>query len=162
DGTRQTAPDEVWDPRTASDSAKDETTGYVYDGTTLAAARNFLEHGGVDFLFVNLADVDRVSHGHGPASPQAVPTRRRNQAAVGAFVDWLASRPEWRTTTVVLTADHGFDAVTKPPVLIADALAARGVRGVAAAGDGGVGHLYIARPRSADADATLLAAARRV
>jgi hypothetical protein len=162
DGARQTAPDEVWDPRTASDSAKDETTGYAYDGTTLAAARNLLEHGALDFLFVNLSDVDRVSHGHAPASPQAVETRRRTDAAVGAFLDWLATRPEWPTTTVVITADHGFDAITKPPVLMADALAARGIRGIAAAGDGGVGHLYVARPGSPDRDAVLLAAARRV
>ena len=162
DGTRQTPPDEVWDPHAASDSSKDEATGYAYDGTTLAAARNMIEHGGVDFLFVNLADVDRVSHGHGPASAQAVETRRRTDAAVAAFVDWLATRPDWRTTTVVITADHGFDAVTQPPVFMADVLARRGVRGIDAVGDGGVGHLYLARKRTPERDATVLANARRV
>lgn len=162
EGTRQAAPDEVWDPRTASDSSKDETTGYAYDGTTLAAARDTIEHAAVDFLFVNLADVDRVSHGHGPSSPQAVETRRRTDAAVAAFLDWLATRPDWATTTVVITADHGFDAVTQPPVLMADVLARRGVRGIAAAGDGGIGHLYLAHKGAPERDATLLADARRI
>lgn len=162
DGSRQAAPDEVWDPRRASDSAKDDVTGYAYDGTTLAAARNMIEHAAIDFLFINLADVDRVSHGHGPASPQAIETRRRTDAALAAFLDWLATRPDWSATTIVITADHGFDAVTKPPVRMADALADRQVRGLAAVGDGGVGHLYLNRRGSAERDATLLAAARRV
>jgi hypothetical protein len=161
-GNRQAAPDEVWDPRRASDSAKDDVTGYAYDGTTLAAARNMVEHGGIDFLFVNLADVDRVSHGHGPASPQAVETRRRTDAALGAFLDWLATRPDWSATTVVITADHGFDPITKPPVRMADALADHHIRGLSAVGDGGVAHLYLERTRTADGDAALLAAARRV
>jgi hypothetical protein len=161
DGTQQAPPDEVWDPRRASDSSKDETTGYAYDGTTLSAARSMIEHAGIDFLFINLADVDRVSHGYGPASPQAIETRRRTDAALAAFVAWLAARPEWNATTVILTADHGFDAIAKPPVRMAAALADRGIRGIAAVGDGGVGHLYLERPGSSD-DATLLAAARRV
>jgi hypothetical protein len=162
DGTRQSAPDEVWDPRRSSDSSKDDVTGYAYDGTTLSAARNMVEHGGVDFLFINLADVDRVSHTYGPASPQAVETRRRTDAALAAFLDWLASRPDWRMTTVVVTADHGFDTITKPAIRMADVLANRGVRGLAAVGDGGLCHLYLDRRRSAERDATLLATARRV
>jgi hypothetical protein len=162
DGSRQAPPDEVWDPRRASDSSKDEVTGYAYDGTTLSAARSMIEHAGIDFLFINLADVDRVSHGHGPASPQAVETRRRTDAALAAFLDWLATRPDWGATTVVVTADHGFAAVTEPAVRMAEALADRGVRGVAAVGDGGVGHLYLERKGSAERDATLLAAARRI
>jgi predicted AlkP superfamily pyrophosphatase or phosphodiesterase len=32
DGTRQMGPDELWDAREASDSARDEVTGYAYDG----------------------------------------------------------------------------------------------------------------------------------
>jgi hypothetical protein len=162
DEGRQAAPDEAWDPRRASESSKDEVTGYAYDGTTLAAARSMIEHAGVDFLFVNLADVDRVSHGYGPASPQAVETRRRTDAALAAFLDWLASRPDWRTTTIVITADHGFDAITKPAISMRDVLADRGVRGLVAVGDGGIGHIYLDRKRSAERDASLLATARRV
>jgi predicted AlkP superfamily pyrophosphatase or phosphodiesterase len=59
DDTHQAAPDELWDARAASDAAKDDVTGYAYDGTTLAAARSLVEHAAADFLFINLSDVDR-------------------------------------------------------------------------------------------------------
>lgn len=162
DGTRQTPPDELWDARTASDAARDEVTGYAYDATTLAAARSLVEHAAADFLFINLSDVDRVSHGSGPHSPQASETRRRTDAALGAFLEWLTTRPDWTSTTVVITADHGFDAITNPPIRFADVLKAKGIRGLAAVGDGGIGHVYVT-PGTPDARGIrLLAAARRV
>ena len=158
----QVAPDASWDPRTASDSAKDDGTGYAYDATTLAAVRGLIDHEGADFVFLNLADVDRVSHGFGPASPQAQETRRRTDAAVGAFLDWLAARHDWPSTTVVITADHGFDAMTTPAMHFAEVLADAGIRGLATVGDGGVGHVYLDPRRRARDPAALLAAARRV
>lgn len=161
DGTRQNAPDELWDARNASDASRDEVTGYAYDATTLVAARSLVEHAGAEFLFVNLSDVDRVSHGSGPHSPQAAETRRRTDAALGSFLDWLSSRPDWPSTTVIVTADHGFDTMTHPPIRFGDVLRKRGVLGLTAVGDGGIGHVYL-EPRTAPArpDA-LLAAARR-
>lgn len=162
DGTRQNPPDDLWDARTASDASRDERTGYAYDATTLAAARALVEHSGADFLFINLSDVDRVSHGSGPYSPQAVETRRRTDAALGGFLEWLTTRRDWTSTTVVITADHGFDAITNPPIRFADVLKARSIRGLTAVGDGGVGHVYVA-PGTSDARAAeLLAAARKV
>ena len=161
DGARQLGPDELWDARTASDSARDEVTGYAYDGTTVAAARALIEHGGVDFLFVNLSDVDRVSHGFGPRSQQAVETRRRTDAALSGFLDWLATRPDWSTTTVVVTADHGFDTV-ETPVRFGDALAAAHMRGFEVVGDGGTGHVYLTNSTRPERDAAKLAAARQL
>jgi hypothetical protein len=162
DGTRQTPPDELWDARAASDASRDEVTGYAYDATTLAAARSVVEHAATDFLFINLSDVDRVSHGLGPYSPQAVETRRRTDAALGTFLEWLATRADWKSTTVVITADHGFDAITNPPIRFADALKASGLRGLVAVGDGGVGHVYVP-PGIPDGRAiALLASARRI
>lgn len=161
-GTGQTAPDELWDARNASDSARDDVTGYAYDGTTLAAARALVEHAGVDFVLVNLADVDRVSHGYGPQAQQAVETRRRTDAALGAFLDWLAARDDWATTTVVITADHGFDTMGEPPVRFAEALAAARLGGLEVVGDGGTGHVYLTRRVSPTRDAATLTAARRV
>lgn len=161
DGTHQLGPDELWDARSASDSARDEVTGYAYDGTTLAAARAFVEHGSVDFLFVNLSDVDRVSHGFGPRSQQAIEARRRTDAALGAFLAWLSARPDWTATTVVVTADHGFDTVTTP-VRFGDALAAARLRGFEAVGDGGTGHVYLIDRTRPERDAAKLAAARQV
>src|SRR5688572_21272222 len=162
DGIHQNAPDELWDARAASDASRDETTGYAYDATTLAAARALVERAGADFLFINLSDVDRVSHSAGPQSPQAVETRRRTDAALGTFLDWLATRPDWGSTTVVITADHGFDAITNPPIRFADALRAERLRNLVAVGDGGIGHVYVEAGTPDERVPGLLAAARRV
>jgi len=162
DGTRQMGPDELWDARAASDSARDEVTGYAYDGTTLAAARSLVEHAGADFLFINLSDVDRVSHGSAPQSAQAIETRRRTDAALGGFLAWLATRPEWSSTTVVITADHGFDTMTHPPIRFADALLDAKLRGFQVVGDGGTGHVYLEEQSTPAREAAALAAARRV
>ena len=113
-------------------------------------------------LLVNLADVDRVSHGYGPQSQQAVETRRRTDAAVDAFLAWLASRPDWESTTVIITADHGFDTMRGTPMRFVDVLAAAGLRGLAVVGDGGVGHVYLMAPSDPGQDARRLAAARRL
>jgi hypothetical protein len=161
DGTLQLGPDELWDARSASDSAHDEVTGYAYDGTTLAAARAFIEHGGIDFLFVNLSDVDRVSHGFGPRSQQAIETRRRTDAALGSFLEWLAARSDWPGTTVLITADHGFETV-ESHVRFGDALAAAKLRGFEVVGDGGIGHVYLTDATHPERNASKLAAARRV
>ncbi len=159
---KQSAPHAIWDPRNASDSAREEVTGYAYDSTTLAAARALIEGSSPEFLFVNLADVDRVSHGAGPASAQAIETRRRTDAALQAFLDWLAARGDWSTTTVLVTADHGFDAITNPALRFADTLASAGLRNLAVAGDGGVAHVYLTRPEPKDKANALLSAARRL
>jgi hypothetical protein len=161
DGDRQYAPDELWDARAASDASRDDVTGYAYDATTLAAARALVEHAGADFVLVNLSDVDRVSHGTGPGSPQAIETRRRTDAALAAFVRWLKGRSDWPSTTVVITADHGFDAITNAPLRFADVLAARGIANLVAVGDAGIGHVYVREPQSPRRTAALLASARR-
>lgn len=161
DGTRQLGPDDLWDARSASDSARDEVTGYAYDGTTLAAARALLERGGIDFMFINLSDVDRVSHGFGPRAPQAIETRRRTDAALGSFFGWLAAGPDWSTTTIVVTADHGFDAVERF-LTFADDLTAASLRGVEVVGDGGTGHVYLTDVPRSGRPSEKLAAVRRV
>ncbi|MEO6027483.1 MAG: nucleotide pyrophosphatase/phosphodiesterase family protein [Candidatus Binatia bacterium] len=163
DGDRQLGPNELWDARAASDAARDDVTGYAYDGTTLAAARALVEHAGADFLFINLSDVDRVSHGSGPQSPQAIETRRRTDAALAAFLGWLTGRADWASTTVVITADHGFDAVMNPALRFGDVLDAHHLDELVAVGDGGVGHVYLLAPGRAPAhDAETLATARRL
>lgn len=162
DGVLQVAPDELWDARAVSDAARDDVTGYAYDGTTLAAARSLVEHAGADFIFVNLADVDRVSHRYGPRSQQAVETRRRTDTALGSFLAWLASRPDWTTTTAFITADHGFDSMREEPLYFGNVFAAAGLRGLTVVGDGGVGHVYLTNPDAPSRVGARLAAARRI
>jgi hypothetical protein len=109
-----------------------------------------------------LPDLARVSHGFGPGSPQARETRRRTDAALGAFLEWLAARHDWPTTTVVITADHGFDAMVHPPQLFAETLGDAGLRGLVTVGDGGVAHVYLDPRRRPRDPGALLAAARRL
>jgi hypothetical protein len=160
--SRQAAPTEVWSPSDAAAGEREPVTGYAYDAATLTGARKLIDHGPA-FLLVNLADVDRVSHGTGPRSEAARATRAATDRALGAFVDDLLARPEWRHGTVVITADHGFDAVTHPAIDFRARLrAARLDSGLVSVSDGGVAHVYLRRERPDAADApTTLAAARR-
>jgi len=152
-------PDAIWSPKDASSSGRDNATGYAFDAATLAGARRLLEDGPA-FLLVNLADVDRVSHGSGPHSTEAQAARGATDRELAAFVHDVLARPEWREATIVVTADHGFDTTMHPPIdgtaLLRDAGVADTLVAVA---DGGVAHIYgRENPRAIE---TALAAARR-
>ncbi len=110
---------------------------------------------------MNLADVDRVNHGSGPRSDVARAARRATDRALGAFVAEVLARPEWRAGTILITADHGFDAVTHPAIDLRARLRAAGLeRDLVSVADGGVAHVYLREPGAADAP-VILAAARR-
>lgn len=157
----QAAPSRTWGPKDAPSSAHDPTTGYAFDAATLAGARALLDDAPA-FLLVNLADVDRVSHGAGPHSAAAGATRRETDRALGAFIQDVLRRPEWRDGTLVVTADHGFDATTHPVVDVGDELHAAGLdAALVSVADGGVAHVY-ARDPDAAGRAGALAAARRL
>lgn len=157
----QAAPSRTWSPKDAPSSARDPTTGYALDAATLAGARALLDDAPA-FLLVNLADVDRVSHGAGPHSEEARATRRETDRALAAFVQDVLRRPEWRDGTLVVTADHGFDATTHPVVDVAAELHAAGLdAALVSVADGGVAHVYARDPEAAGRE-TALAAARRL
>ncbi len=148
------APDALWAPDRAASAERDPQTGYALDAATLAGARGLLADAHLDFLLVNLAEVDLASHRFGPRSSEAAAVRRRTDAAIGDFVRYLAGDAGWAATTVVITADHGFDTVTAPPLRFEEAVRAAGLKDVVAVGDGGVDHVYV-RGREAERDATL-------
>jgi arylsulfatase A-like enzyme len=156
----QAAPSKTWSPKNAPSSARDPTTGYAFDAATLAGARGLLDDAPA-FLLVNLADVDRVSHGAGPHSEEAHATRRETDRVLGAFIADVLRRPEWRDGTLVVTADHGFDATVHPVVDFQAELRAAGLdAALVAVADGGVAHVYARDPGATGGAA--LAAARRV
>ena len=153
-------PTETWGPSDAAASEREPVTGYAYDPATLAGARRLLEHAPA-FVLINLADVDRVNHGSGPRSDAARATRAATDRALGAFVGDVLARPEWREGTVIVTADHGFDAVQHPAIDFSARLHAAGLDGkLVSVSDGGVAHVYLRARESAGASATLAAGRR--
>jgi hypothetical protein len=153
-------PTDAWGPSDAAASEREPVTGYAFDAATLAGARRLLEHAPA-FVLINLADIDRVNHGSGPRSDAARATRAATDRALGAFVGDVLARPEWREGTVIITADHGFDAVQHPAIDFAARLHAAGLDGkLVSVSDGGVAHVYL-RAREAAGASVTLAAGRR-
>ncbi len=152
-------PDGIWSPKDAPSSARDNATSYAFDAATLAGARRLLEDEPA-FVLVNLADVDRVSHGAGPHSAAAQAARRATDHELAAFVHDVLARPEWHDGTIVVTSDHGFDTTTHPALDVGAMLRDAGLADtLVAVPDGGVAHVYAhENPRAA---ATPLTAARR-
>ena len=61
-----------------------------------------------DFATVYFDRVDKASHEHGPASPEADAARRDTDAALGRLVDALKARGELHRINIVIVSDHGF------------------------------------------------------
>jgi hypothetical protein len=159
---RQLAPGRLWGPTDAAASGRDARTGYAYDGATLDGLGVMLEREPHAFALVNLADVDRVSHGTGPRSVAARDARRATDAALGALIARLRQRADWGDTTIVITADHGFDTVTRPPIVFGKTARTAGLEGLVSVGDGGLGHIYLRARERTTATTVLLASARRL
>jgi len=148
-------PTDIWSPSDAAASEREPVTGYAYDAATLAGARKLLDHTPA-FVLINLADVDRVNHATGPRSDAARATRSATDRALGTFVADVLARPEWRHGTVVVTADHGFDAVAHAAIDFGARLRAARLDGtLVSVSDGGVAHVYLRRRDATDAAATL-------
>jgi hypothetical protein len=145
---RQQAPDVLWSGEDAAERDRDPATRYATDD---AAMRTLLERAAAtepDLAVVNLADVDRAAHGFGPASAEAHAAVRATDGVIGRLLDDLRARGRWDHSVVIVTADHGFDAVgptaenPSPEIALAPALERAGVQGIVAVADGGIDHLY--------------------
>ena len=76
--------------------------GYFSDASVLEAADSLdLE---VDFIFLQLDEVDGVRHHEGPESEAALQQCRATDAALGSFLERL--RPQWKDTVVLVVSDH--------------------------------------------------------
>jgi hypothetical protein len=160
---RQRAPDVLWVPGTGPGT--DPVTGYATDARALDALLELMAQRLPDLAVVNLADVDRTAHAHGPDSAACQAAVAAADAATGRLVDHLRARGEWQQSVVVVTADHGFAAVGATPerpapvISIGTVLARAGAGGAVAVSDGGVAHVYAA---GLDAEAPAAGAAAGV
>ena len=86
-------------------------TSPMLDEQTLLAAEDLLttqqlgRRGVTDMLGVSLSATDRIGHTYGTQGPEMCEQMHRLDAALGAFLDQLATIPGG--ALVVLTADHG-------------------------------------------------------
>jgi arylsulfatase A-like enzyme len=157
---RQHAPDVLWVPRT--DGPAGHLTGVASDAETMDAFLSAAAEREPHLAAVNLSEVDRTAHEQGPAA--TADARRRADAAFGRLVDDLRARGRWGRAVVIVTADHGFDAVAPTPerpdpnVVLAARFAREGLTGIHVVSDGGVAHVY-ADGKPADAAPSLAWAA---
>jgi hypothetical protein len=104
-------------------------TGHAPDAFTMDAAVTMVEELDPDLLFVNLGDCDRV--GHGDLTGTTLQAARSAALAdadtqVGRFVDMLESSGRWRSSVLIVLADHSMDwslpdrLISLQPVLDAD------------------------------------------
>jgi hypothetical protein len=145
-GDRQRGPDVNWMPQPGSEGTDAE--GYARDAAVLEALLALTASREPDLAFVNLGEVDRTAHVRGPEHPDVAAAIARAGEAVERLVDSLRERDRWERSVVIVTADHGFDAVAptpeRPQPAVDPQAAFAGMEPAAgmAVADGGVAHLY--------------------
>jgi Type I phosphodiesterase / nucleotide pyrophosphatase len=136
---RQRAPDLLWSADQLPPEQLDPATHYASDADTMAAV--LAAGDDADLTVVNLADVDWTGHGRGPEGPEYVQAVAGADAAIGRLVDALRARGRWAHTVLIVTADHGFAAISST-VVFEKELGRAGISGIQLVADGGVEHVY--------------------
>jgi len=120
-----------------------------------------------DLVALHLIDVDGAKHAHGPWADSVVAALRKADGELGRVLAAVRETVRGRSTTVIVTSDHGFLAYAhefRPGVLLAAAgLVRRGDAGTVMAWDAAVlanGGSVMILPRDA-ADRALAARVRR-
>jgi len=81
---------------------------YTLNECTMGAALTLLTTEDPDFTFINLPEVDAMSHVFGAGSPQAQAAVISADQEVGRLVDQLRASNKWQHSIVFVTADHNF------------------------------------------------------
>jgi arylsulfatase A-like enzyme len=112
-----------------------------------------------DLLFASLSGLDATCHQYGPASAEAARALEAADAQVARLIETLQARGLWERAVVVITSDHGFTEVRRPPgatrdyISFGEEMARARLGGLRAVSDGGVGHVYLDAPVSGSSDA---------
>jgi hypothetical protein len=145
-GDRQKGPDVAWTPEPGREGTDPE--GYAPDAAVLDALLALTETREPDLAFVNLGDVDRTAHARGPEHAEAIDAVERAGDSIEHIIASLRERGRWERSILIVTADHGFDAVAptrerpQPAVDPQGAFAGMSPGAGMAVADGGVAHLY--------------------
>ena len=140
---RQTGPDFAWRP-------PDEEVYAATDDETMEGYRVLVARYHPSFSIVALAGVDGAGHRDGPTSAAYHAAITNADRLVGTLIDDLVRAKRWHRSIVIVTADHGFDAVLPGARghIGPDAVVAAGAHFVA---DGGTAHIHEGPPGSLDA-----------
>lgn len=146
---RQSGPDVSWRPG--------EDGGYAAsDDETMAGFRTLVRQHHPAFAVVALADVDAAGHREGPDSPGYRAAVENADRLIGSLIDDLEQTRRWERAIIMVTSDHGFDALRPDGRgrITAGAVVDGGAHLVT---DGGVAHVHAGPPGSLE---TTIAKAR--
>lgn len=104
-------PDEYWDP-TSSPAYLPSPDEHTVDAATMQEVLSRLPN--VDFMFVNLGDVDRAAHAFDLAGRNAALPATDTQ--VGLLVQQLQDDGRWPNTVMIVVSDHGMDFSLNNPL----------------------------------------------
>jgi hypothetical protein len=143
---RQAAPDVSWHP-------PDDDLYAARDAETMAGFRSLVAAHRPAFAVVAIAEVDGAGHRDGPRTASYWTAVANADRTIGTLIDDLQAAGRWEESVILVTADHGFDAL-RPDAsgqIAAAAVAAGGAHVVA---DGGIAHVYAGPPGSLQATVT--------
>ncbi len=89
-------------------------SGYSLNSCTMDAALYLLGAEDPDFTFINLPEVDAMSHLFGRDSEQAAAAIVSADLEIGRLVAALRASNRWQRSTVIVTADHAFGPASLP------------------------------------------------
>lgn len=87
-------------------------TGYAHDQCVMDVALRVLRSDDPDMTLINLPNVDGFSHLQGAGGPTQLQGVAVADAQIGRLVDYLKASGKWQHSSVIVTADHNFGAIT--------------------------------------------------
>ncbi len=158
-GGDQTGPEHLWGDMESEHEAVDPHAGFASNERTMDEVLRTIVQKDPQLLFVNLPDVDRLSHIFGPNSHQGRRGLLEADRQVGRLVAFLKKKGLWSEVILMLTADHGFASVTPkegspyPSFSFGRALAREGIENIVTVSNGGIEHIYL---RNFDSTSSML------
>jgi arylsulfatase A-like enzyme len=148
-GGSQVGPDHLWGDMESEHEALDPHAGFAADERTMDEVLRTIWQKDPSLLFVNLPDVDRLSHLFGPDSHEARKGLLEADRQIERLVKFLKTGGLWQEVILMLTADHGFASAAPkagnpyPSFSFGRELARQGIKDVVAVSDGGIEHIYL-------------------
>ncbi len=145
----QLAPTHLWGDLQADRDVPDARAGLSSDERTMDEVLRTISGHDPRLLFVNLGDVDRLSHIFGPASNEARKGILEADRQIGRLVRFLKARKLWTDAVLIVTADHGFTSTAPhsdrpyPMILFGRTLALNGFSDLFAVSNGGTESVYL-------------------
>jgi hypothetical protein len=141
---RQRAPDLLWSAGDLPPERRDPASGYASDADTVGTVIDAAAAREPDLAVLNLSDVDRNGHAHGPESAEYARAVEGADGAIGRLVEALRKGGRWERSVLIVTADHGMCSLAPTPERPRPVISLGRQLGAAltVVADGGVEHVY--------------------